>query len=74
LDLSKVEAIIVATAVLHNIAILQKEKVPLTTNDIQEQINLVNSVNNNVTNDNIRNNANDRTRMNLINRHFGEMC
>lgn len=59
LDLNKVEAIIVATAVLHNIAILQK--VPLTTNDIQEQINLVNSVNNNVTNDNIRNNANDRT-------------
>jgi len=74
LDLSKVEAIIVATAVLHNIAILQKEKIPVTTNEIQEQINLVNSVNNNVTNDNIRNNANDRTRKNLINRHFGEMC
>ncbi|KAF0703595.1 putative nuclease HARBI1, partial [Aphis craccivora] len=47
LDLSKVEAIIVATAVLHNIAILQKEKIPVTTNEIQEQINLVNSVNNN---------------------------
>ncbi|CAI6359270.1 unnamed protein product [Macrosiphum euphorbiae] len=74
LDLSKVEAIIVATAVLHNIANLQKEKIPVTTNEIQEQINLVNSVNNNVTNDNIRNNANDRTRKNLINRHFGEMC
>lgn len=69
MDLSKVELIIVETAVLHNIAILQKEKILLTTNDIQEQISLVN----NVTNDNVRNNANDRTRMILINRHFGKM-
>lgn len=74
LDISKVEAIIIATAVLHNIAILQKENIPPTTQEIQEQINLVNSVNFNVINENIDNHTNDKTRLTIIQNHFGGMC
>lgn len=45
LNISKVEEIIIiATAVLHNIAILQKEDIPPTTQEIQEQINLTNNL------------------------------
>lgn len=72
LHISKVETIIVATAVLHNIAILQNETLPPTTQVIQEQINLGNSVNN-MIHGNI-NDTNDRTRSTIINRHFGGMC
>jgi len=74
LHISKVEAILKATAVLHNIAILKKEDTPPTTQEIQKQINLMNSVNINVINENVNNHTNDRTRSTLILRHFGGMC
>lgn len=72
LHLNKVEAIIVATAVLHNICILQKERLPPTTLDVEEQINIGNAVNNEVINENIID-SNDRTRTTIIQRHFGAM-
>ncbi|KAF0701755.1 putative nuclease HARBI1, partial [Aphis craccivora] len=74
LNISKVEAIIIVTAVLHNIAILQKEDIPPTTQEIQEQINVMNSVNNNLINENINNQTNDKTRSTIIQNHFGGMC
>lgn len=73
LHLSKVEAIIIATAVLHNICILQNEKLPPTTQDIEEQIHIGNAVNNEEINTYL-NDSNDRTRTNIIQRHFGGMC
>lgn len=73
LHIDKVEAIIIATAVLHNIAILENEIIPPSTQEIQEQIHIGNAVNNNVIAENV-NDTNDRIRSIIIQRHFGGMC
>lgn len=44
LKLNRIEAVIVSTAVLHNIACLMKEEVPSVNEDIEAQINILNNI------------------------------
>lgn len=73
LKLYKVEAIVVACAVLHNIAILLNEELPLLSAEEEAAIDLVNNINVQPIGDVTGVNINNTTRQQLIREYFSRL-
>lgn len=71
LNLDRVEAVIVATAVLHNIACERNEEIPLTDTEVEAAIHVVNNMPNNINGNTIT--INNSTRLSLINEYFSRL-
>lgn len=74
LNIEKVEAVIVACAVLHNIAIQMNDEDPILNNDeIEAAITFTNNVNNGVINRDNNHGLNDNIRRALITQYFANL-
>lgn len=73
LNLDRVEAVIVATAVLHNIACERNEEIPPIDTEVEAAIQLINNVPNIINNNENNITINNSTRLTLINEYFSRL-
>lgn len=73
LNLDRVEAVIVATAVLHNIACERNEEIPPIDTEVEATIQLINNVPNIINNNENNITINNSTRLTLINEYFSRL-